>query len=96
MRRFVEWRRESDAWSYGVITAAWCGATWSVGAMLEVANWAALWVGSASIWLLVMEVGLAYLARTLYLGHRLFEAEGAAEDEPKPAADSESKPANTP
>jgi hypothetical protein len=70
----VRWRRRSGGWTYAALLLSWAGLTAALGA-----PWGAGWawyLGSAALFVLLFEVGIAYVVAAAYGSHRQLEAEG--------------------
>ena len=77
--RFIIWRRTSGSWTWSCLALSWLGLTAGV-----VELWALPWpvyLISASVFVLLFEVGLAYVIGAGWSSHRQLEFEGDQENE---------------
>lgn len=83
LQAFIEWRRLSGAWAYGLSYLAWLSATWMVGGWALVGRGLETWVMSTILFLAIYEVGLDYWFRVLLFGHRELEIRAAGARDPR-------------
>lgn len=89
--RFAVWRRESGLWTYWALAVSWASLTWVVDSLLRflwVLSFARdpgviweLWAASAALFVLLFEVGIAYVAAAAYASNRYLEKEGMADSD---------------
>ncbi len=72
--RFARWRLESGGWVYSLLAASWIALT---VVLADVTGWGWwIYLGSAALFLLLFEVGLAYVISAAWGSHRQLEHEG--------------------
>jgi hypothetical protein len=76
--RFAAWRRDSGGWVYVSLVGSWSVLTLVTA---DATGWG--WrfvVGSAAVFVLIFEVGLAYVIAAAWGSHRQLEREGEIQD----------------
>lgn len=72
--RFVRWRRAHGGWAYGCLVGGWALITF---ALVDLLSWSwHAYAISAALFVLLFEVGIAYMASAAWASHRQLEYEG--------------------